>query len=63
MYEAWYCYSPVKNNIHDAQKYIDKNTSSFGAAEGEFNFFNWTNKMLKIAGVQGFEEYSRTFKS
>ena len=52
-----------KNNIQDAQKCIDKNTSSFGAAEAEFNFFNWTNKMMKIAGVHGFEGYSKTFRA
>ena len=39
----------------DAQKCIEKDMPSYGAAEGEFNFFNWTNKMLKIAGVDGFE--------
>ena len=63
MYDAWFCYSPVKNNIQDAQKCIDKNTSSFGAAEAEFNFFNWTNEMMKIAGVHGFEGYSKTFRA
>ena len=63
MYDAWFCYSPVKNNIQEAQKCIDKNTSSFGAAEAEFNFFNWTNKMMKIAGVHGFEGYSKTFRA
>ena len=60
MYEAWYCYSPVKNNIQDAQKCIIKNTSSFGAAEAEFNFFNCTNKLLQIATIHGFESYKKS---
>lgn len=51
MYETWYCFSPVKNNIADAAKCVQKGIPSYGAAEGEYNFYNWTNRMLKLAGA------------
>lgn len=51
MYETWYCFSPVKNNIHDAAACVAKGIPSYGAAEAEFNFYNWTNRMLNLAGV------------
>ena len=51
MFETWYCFSPAKNNIGDAAKCVAKGIPSYGAAEAEYNFYNWTNKMLKIAGV------------
>lgn len=52
MYETWYCFSPAKNNINDAAACVAKGIPSYGAAEAEYNFYNWSNKMLKIAGVQ-----------
>lgn len=52
MYEPWYCFSPAKNNIKDAAACVEKGIPSYGAAEAEFNFYNWTNKMLEIAGVE-----------
>jgi len=51
MYETWYCFSPLKNNINDAGACVAKGIPSYGAAEAEFNFYNWTNRMLKLAGV------------
>lgn len=51
MYEAWYCFSPAKNNIKDAAGQIAKGLPSYGAAEAEYNFFEWTNKMLSLANV------------
>mmetsp|Transcript_11854 Transcript_11854/g.20046 ORF Transcript_11854/g.20046 Transcript_11854/m.20046 type:complete len:574 (-) Transcript_11854:171-1892(-) len=51
MYETWYCFSPAKNNIKDAAACITKGIPSYGAAEAEFNFYNWTNKMLQLVGV------------
>lgn len=51
MYETWYCFSPAKNNITDAAKCIEKGIPSYGAAEAEYNFYEWTNKMLELAGV------------
>jgi len=51
MYETWYCFSPAKNNITDAAKCVAKGIPSYGAAEAEYNFYNWTNKMLSTAGV------------
>ena len=57
MYDTWYCFSPAKNNIKDAKLCIDKGIPSFCAAEAEFNFYNWTNKMLEKAGVS--IEYSQ----
>ena len=50
MYETWYCFSPAKNNIKDASACITKGIPSYGAAEAEYNFYNWTNKMIAIAG-------------
>lgn len=52
MYETWFCFSPVKNNINDAADCVEKGIPSYGAAEGEFNFYNWTNKVLRTAGVE-----------
>jgi len=51
MYEPWYCFSPAKNNIKDAAACVAKGIPSYGAAESEYNFYNWTNKVLGIAGV------------
>ena len=52
IYEDWYCYSPVKNSLQDATTCLEKGLPSYGAAEAEFNFYNWTNKMFRLAGVQ-----------
>jgi len=51
MYDAWYCFSPAKNNINDAAACVKQGIPSYGAAEAEYNFYNWTNKVLSIAGV------------
>jgi len=60
MYETWYCFSPAKNNIKDAAACVAKGIPSYGAAEAEYNFFNWTNKMLEIAGVNIEKETEKT---
>lgn len=51
MYDTWYCFSPAKNNIKDAAACVAKGIPSYGAAEAEYNFYAWTNKVLAIAGV------------
>ena len=51
MYETWFCFSPAKNNINDAKNCAARGLPSFGAAQAEFDFYNWTNKMLRLAGV------------
>lgn len=51
MYETWYCFSPAKSNTADAAALFNKGVPTYGAAEAEFNFYNWSNKMLKLAGV------------
>ena len=51
MYDTWYCFSPAKNNIKDAAACVAKGIPSYGAAEAEYNFYEWTNKVLRIAGV------------
>ena len=51
MYDTWFCFSPAKNNISDALACHGRGLPSFGAAQAEFDFYNWTNKMLRIAGV------------
>ena len=52
MYDAWYCFSPAKNNIADAAKCVAKGIPSYGAAEAEYNFYEWTNRMLETAGIE-----------
>jgi UDP-sugar pyrophosphorylase len=51
-YEPWYCFSPAKNNVKDAAACVAKGIPSYGAAEAEYNFYEWTNKMLELAGVE-----------
>jgi UDP-sugar pyrophosphorylase len=51
-YEAWYCMSPVKNNIVDAAACVERGLPSYGAAQGEWEFYNWTANMLEKVGVQ-----------
>ena len=51
MYETWFVFSPAKNNIKDAAGCISKGIPSYGAAEAEYNFYEWTNKMLELANV------------
>lgn len=46
MYDTWYCFSPAKNNINDALNCANKGLPSFGAAQAEYDFYSWTNKML-----------------
>lgn len=60
MYETWYCFSPAKNNIVDAAACVAKGIPSYGAAEAEYNFYNWTTKMLEIAGVNVERETEKT---
>jgi len=50
-YPAWYCFSPVKNNVNEALNCFKKGLPSFGAAQGEWEFYNWHNNMLELAGV------------
>ena len=59
-YEPWFVFSPAKNNIKDAAAAIEKGIPSYGAAEAEYNFFNWTNKMLELAGVEIERETEKT---
>jgi len=61
MYETWFCYSPAKFNIKDAQACIAKGIPSNGAAEAEYNFYNWTTKMLRLAGVEIEEQTEAQF--
>lgn len=50
-YEPWYCFSPAKNNIKDAAIVRSKGIPSYGAQEAEYDFYNCTNNLLLIAGV------------
>jgi len=52
MYETWYCFSPAKSNIEAAATNFAKGMPTYGAAEAEYNFYEWTNRMLSIAGVK-----------
>lgn len=60
MYDAWYCFSPAKNNINDAAACVANGIPSYGAAEAEWQFYNWTNQMLRLAGVQIEENLLKT---
>lgn len=56
-YDTWYSFSPVKNNIKDAAVLSAKNMPSFGGAQGEYDFYHWSNKILaSIGGVNIIEE-------
>jgi hypothetical protein len=45
-YDTWFSFSPVKNNIKDAAVLGAKNMPSFGAAQGEFDFYYWNAKVI-----------------
>ena len=45
-YDTWYCFSPAKNNINDALNCYNKGLPSFGAAQAEYDFYKWNQKML-----------------
>ena len=52
-YPTWYVFSPVKNNVKDGAALMNKGLPSFGAAQGEYDFYNWTNNVLeKVVGVK-----------
>lgn len=51
-YDTWFSFSPVKNNIKDAAVLAAKGMPSFGAAQGEKDFYDWTARVLsEVAGV------------
>lgn len=51
-YPTWFCFSPVKNNVRDSAALQAKGMPSFGAAQGEYDFYNWTNNVLEqVVGV------------
>lgn len=52
MYDAWYCFSPAKNNCVDAINCFKKGLPSFAAASAEYDMYNWNIKMLELAGVK-----------
>jgi UDP-sugar pyrophosphorylase len=56
LYDTWYCFSPAKNNCADAIACYKKGLPSFSPASAEFDFYNWSNKMLEKCGVN--VEYS-----
>ena len=45
-YDTWYCFSPAKNNNNDALNCYNKGLPSFGAAQAEYDFYKWNQKML-----------------
>lgn len=50
-YDPWYCFSPAKNNLKDAAVNFKKGLPSYGCSQAEYDFFNWTNKVLATYGV------------
>jgi hypothetical protein len=55
-YDTWFSFSPVKNNIKDAAVLGAKGMPSFGAAQGEYDFYNWSTRVLKEACGVNIEE-------
>ena len=51
-FETWYCFSPTKNSKEASAAAFAKGLPTYCAAEAEYNFYNWTNRMLSLAGVQ-----------
>ena len=51
MYETWFCFSPAKNDVAASAALKARGMPSFGAAEAEYDFYNWSNKMLRTVGV------------
>lgn len=51
-YDTWFCFSPVKNNLKDAAAAVAKGLPAFSASSAEYDFYNWTNNILEIIGVQ-----------
>ena len=49
-YDYWFCFSPAKNSVEASAKCIEQGIPSYGAAEAEFNYYNWARKMFEIAG-------------
>lgn len=52
MYDAWYCFSPAKNNCADAINCFKKGLPSFAAASAEYDMYNWNIRMMELAGVK-----------
>ena len=51
-FETWFGFSAVKNNVRDALTLHQKGLPSFGAAHGEYEFYQWANLILeKVANV------------
>ena len=51
-FDTWFAFSPLKNNIRDAKTLHNKGLPSMGAAENEFMFYYWSNRVLEdICGV------------
>jgi UDP-sugar pyrophosphorylase len=55
-YDTWFSFSPVKNNIKDSAVLGAKGMPSFGAAQGEFDFYNWATRILREACGVNIEE-------
>jgi hypothetical protein len=51
MYEAWYCFSPAKNNCVDAINCNKKNLPMFSPASAEYDMYAWNIKMMQLAGA------------
>lgn len=52
LYPTWYCFSPCKNNIADAEVCYKKGLPGFCAASAECDMYSWHQRMLKLAGVE-----------
>jgi len=45
-YDTWFSFSPVKNNIKDAAVLAGKGMPTFGGSAGEYDFYNWSTRVL-----------------
>jgi len=51
-YDIWFCFSPAKNNLKDAAICQQKGLPPFSANMAEYDFYEWANKIMELAGTQ-----------
>ena len=51
VYDSWYCFSPVKNNLTDGAACVKRGLPSNSASGAEYDYYNWSNNVLEKLGV------------
>ena len=52
VYDTWYCFSPVKNNLVDAAACMKRGLPPNSASGAEYDYYNWSNNILEKIGVE-----------